>query len=204
MTVHMVEWRLKFYDQNLDDRVGFARHALSIDENRKDFARVEWRNSEGIHPRKKGEMNWFEQVWFAGNHADVGGGSYAENEARLSDIALQWIADEARRCPSPLIVDESYLHLFPSSAGIQHDESESTWIPWSKKDRVVPDGAYLHPTVGERLALKEVRHFDGWRQYDPAPLRGRTFHTYVVTAPSQPRRAEPQAGEREHNHPADE
>ena len=202
-TIHIVEWRLQFYDKNLDDRVGFARHALAIDENRKDFARVEWRNNEGVHPRKKQDMNWFEQVWFAGNHSDVGG-SYSENECRLSDIALQWIANEARRCPYPLVVDESYLHLFPSSAGMQHDESEASLIPWSKKDRVVPDGAYLHPTVGERLALNEVRHFDGWRKYDPTPLRGRTFHTYAVTGPSQSGRAEPQAGEREHNHPSDE
>lgn len=31
-----------------------------------------------------------EQVWFAGAHADVGGG-YKESKRRFSDVALQWM-----------------------------------------------------------------------------------------------------------------
>jgi len=34
------------------------------------------------------------QVWFAGAHADVGGG-YKETEAMWSDEALHWMASEA-------------------------------------------------------------------------------------------------------------
>ena len=37
----------------------------------------------------------FEQLWFGGNHSDVGG-SYAENELRPSDVyPLTWMADAA-------------------------------------------------------------------------------------------------------------
>ena len=73
-------------------------------------------------------MIWFEQIWFAGNHSDVGG-SYPENEARLSDIALHWMVNEARRCPHPILVDKAYLKLCPSCDGMQHDERKSSAVP---------------------------------------------------------------------------
>jgi hypothetical protein len=37
-------------------------------------------------------------MWFAGNHSDVGG-SYPENETRLSDISLGWMAHAAQTFP---------------------------------------------------------------------------------------------------------
>ncbi|WP_420969397.1 phospholipase effector Tle1 domain-containing protein [Bradyrhizobium sp. B120] len=37
-------------------------------------------------------------MWFAGSHSDVGG-SYPENEARLSDISLCWMAHAAENFP---------------------------------------------------------------------------------------------------------
>jgi hypothetical protein len=58
------------------------------------------------------------------NHADIGG-SYPENESRLSDIALDWMVEfitdkipEADR----VIVDKSLLGLYPSADGMMHDE----------------------------------------------------------------------------------
>ena len=41
-TLHLTSWKMQFYDKHLDNAVWYARHALSIDENRADFARVEW------------------------------------------------------------------------------------------------------------------------------------------------------------------
>jgi T6SS, Phospholipase effector Tle1-like, catalytic domain len=64
-----------------------ARHAMSIDENRADFARVPWGGVHNMGPERPDDYpDWLQQVWFAGNHSDVGG-SYPENEALLSDIA---------------------------------------------------------------------------------------------------------------------
>ncbi|MHC2331961.1 hypothetical protein ACVIW0_001250 [Bradyrhizobium sp. USDA 4454] len=37
-------------------------------------------------------------MWFAGNHFDVDG-SYPENETRLSDISLSWMAHAAETFP---------------------------------------------------------------------------------------------------------
>ena len=43
LTIHPTAIWQRFYDYTLDDHVGYAKHAISIDENRKDFARVPWR-----------------------------------------------------------------------------------------------------------------------------------------------------------------
>ena len=39
---YFADWSMKFYDNKLSRRVGFARHAQSIDEARADFDRVKW------------------------------------------------------------------------------------------------------------------------------------------------------------------
>ena len=41
-TIHLTELYQKFYDYTLNPNVLYAKHAISIDENRKDFARVAW------------------------------------------------------------------------------------------------------------------------------------------------------------------
>ena len=71
-----------------------------------------------------GELPQFQQIWFAGNHADIGG-SYPENESRLSDIALKWMADFSElELPKEgrVKINRDRLHCFPSSAGMMHDE----------------------------------------------------------------------------------
>ena len=86
-TIHLTELYQKFYDYTLNPNVLYAKHAISIDENRKDFARVPWyRAATGLGIRDEKGNIFFEQVWFAGNHTDIGGG-YEENESRLSDIS---------------------------------------------------------------------------------------------------------------------
>jgi uncharacterized protein (DUF2235 family) len=65
--------------------VGTVRHAVSIDERRCFYRQNLWAPIEGQN---------FKQVWFAGVHADVGGG-YAESESDLAKISLEWMAREA-------------------------------------------------------------------------------------------------------------
>jgi uncharacterized protein (DUF2235 family) len=91
-TVAAIGWARLFkngYDLHFPKEVRFARHATAIDESRNDFARVKWGGS-GLPPNRPGEPEVFQQIWFAGNHADIGG-SYPETESRLSDIGLQWM-----------------------------------------------------------------------------------------------------------------
>ncbi len=127
----------------------FARHAISIDENRASFELVGWANKE------QWREGWLKQIWFAGNHSDVGG-SYAENESRLSDISLRWMLDEVAALPNPLATDNSLLRLSPSATGMQHDECKgsSAFRFGRMKLRDPTHDAPLHPTVLERFTVR--------------------------------------------------
>lgn len=195
---HLSGWSLKFYDQFLDKRVRFVRHALAIDEARKSFARVKWGLKKDIQVEIPGEPKRFVQMWFAGNHSDIGG-SYAEDESRLSDIALKWMVDEVCSVPDPIDIDWAKLHLFPSPAGMQHCEVTSLrdkyprwargWVPsWKAVPRFEASGAPYHPTVLERFELSAVLQCGQFRRYRPENLRSdpslARFYGDVLSAPS--------------------
>jgi hypothetical protein len=162
---------MQFYDKSLNTNVGWARHALAIDEHRAAFDRVPWGNKGAeFPPRGEGNPLWLKQFWFAGNHSDIGG-SYPENESRLSDIALQWILEETQKVPEPLIVDHSVLRVYPSAAGMQHDECRGRLFKYAKKiDRSLVKDATLHPSVYERFNLPCVLHLDELKPYRPTAL----------------------------------
>jgi len=77
-------------------------------------------------------------VWFAGVHAEVGGG-YPEAESGLSKIALEWMAREAKA--AGMIVDDDVLeaqlgykdsvgtgpHARPDPAAMLHRSLKSFW-----------------------------------------------------------------------------
>jgi hypothetical protein len=168
--------------------VRYARHALAIDETRQDFARVPWA-MPGQWPDRTGEPEWLQQVWFAGNHSNVGG-SYPEDESRLSDISLKWMLGQVESLPHPLQFDPRKLRLFPDPAGMQHNEIESMresypwWVPkawrhaWAEQFREIHPQAPLHPTVAERFGLTNgVLHYGLRRPYRPANL---TSHDVVA------------------------
>jgi len=187
---HVAQWSGRDYDRLLGRAVVYARHAIAIDENRADFPRVPWGPGKGVAPRPEadGEPKPFMQMWFAGNHSDIGG-SYPEAESRLSDVALAWMLEEARSVPSPLIVDEARLNVFPDAAGVQHDEIAGmadtvrrrtpAWlrwltrsITWKAQPRQPRTDATMHPSVAARFAAPSVPHQGGDGPYRPAVLRG--------------------------------
>jgi uncharacterized protein (DUF2235 family) len=165
------------YDMHFVADVPFARHAMAIDEYRKDFVRVPWGGSGTVPNETIDGIDRFQQVWFAGNDADIGG-SYPENESRLSDVSLEWMTEFIEgRLPEDrrVHVDRTRLHCSPASDGMMHDECmepmPGTPLPWGKTVREVPDGAVLHPSVYERIKLKSVRNFTGFGPYRPVALR---------------------------------
>lgn len=186
--VSLARYRLAFYDTKLHYAVRYARHALSIDENRFRFACVPW-DEEAMRPTANGDPPRFKQVWFAGNHSDVGG-SYPETESRLSDISLDWMVQEVTSLPAPIHVDRSVLRLYPDCAGPQHDERKEfhascpgwvlRWIMplfgahnfgWREGHRRIPPDADLHPTVIERFRHGAVLNYGDMRPYRPHALR---------------------------------
>lgn len=179
---HLARWQGKNYDRFLDPRVNVVRHALSIDETRRDFKRVKWGRTIDHPVREHGELEWFQQIWFAGNHSDVGG-SYPEDESRLSDIALNWMVGEATSVLHPILINEEKLHLYPAFDGPQHSEVASLldayprWWPkscrfsWAAEPREIASDATLHPSVLRRFEASEVTKCGVIGPYRPESLR---------------------------------
>ncbi|WP_296666063.1 DUF2235 domain-containing protein [Demequina sp.] len=98
--VPFIKWfnkRWSFHDTKLSGTVAAAYQALSINELREPFAPAVWQ----LPDPEPGQR--LEQVWFAGDHSNVGGG---HRDSGLSDIALGWMAARAR---------ENGLELTPGS-----------------------------------------------------------------------------------------
>ena len=184
-TLHFTAPKMQFYDKHLDNSVWYARHAMSIDENRADFARVQWGSTQNKGPsRPDSYPDWLDQIWFAGVHSDIGG-SYPENELRLSDITLEWMVHAAVNLPDAstpngngIKVDARFLKMRPDPLGPQHDAREPGYLwghfKWKKALRPIESDAILHPSVYQRLAANEVQHF-----YEMAPYRPENLSKHV-------------------------
>jgi hypothetical protein len=180
---HFAAWNLTNYDRYLDNSVDFARHALSIDENRKRFPKVGWGYAKDVERLYGREPPWLRQVWFAGVHSDIGG-SYPEDESRLSDVSLEWMLGELRAIPSPPLIEDKLIRTWPCATALQHDEvraSRDNWLPrwvprflrfgWSEAHRQLDAVAELHPSVLERLGAAHVPQYDAVRPYRPIGLQ---------------------------------
>ena len=187
-TTHFNDLWMKFYDYDLNSHVAYARHAISIDENRANFQRVPWYSVKQTSRDERG-LQWFEQVWFSGVHADVGGG-YPENEFASSDITLNWMVQWASLVPGGIKYDPAVLTRWPYPEGPQHDEAKRGWglvtalfgLTWTEKKRELPShGAVMHPSVYERFDLKAVPVYDEMRPYRPHTLASHSdFSRYYL------------------------
>jgi len=155
---HCAEWKGEHFDRLLSRHVTYARAANAIDEHREDFARLPWGQGKDINvPDEIDGRDRLKQVWFAGNHSDIGG-SYPDTESRLSDITLCWMIEEVLSLPAsfkigpvfvngkkvPATGDEGEsLRLYPDAEGLQHCEvvgmrdvvegKTPRWLHWATK-----------------------------------------------------------------------
>ncbi|MGC0334200.1 uncharacterized protein (DUF2235 family) [Streptomyces sp. SAI-170] len=133
--------RWAFHNTDLSSWVQAAFHALAVDEQRSAFRPALWHQMPGA--AEQGQE--LKQVWFAGVHCDVGG-SY--KEAGLSDIALLWMVDQARRYG--LAFDDEVL----SEAGPRVMKPDV-----STDFRVQPDGSgVLHVSRSGMYRLAKPLH----------------------------------------------
>jgi Uncharacterized alpha/beta hydrolase domain (DUF2235) len=187
-TIHLAPRKQSFTDYSLNPNVEYAKHAISIDENRKDFKRVPSPDTAKAATRDASGNLYFEQVWFCGVHADIGGG-YPENEARLSDITLKWMLAAASIIPHGIKHDPRVLCLYPDPTGPQHDECKAG--RWQRGIRELPvdktgkTAGIMHKSVYERFKAKEVVQYDLPAAYRPANLRKHAdfAHYYDQSAP---------------------
>ena len=129
-----------FHDAKLNPEVVHGFHALAIDERRNDFPPFLWDE----HRVRTNQT--IEQVWFAGVHADVGGGY---GERGLSNIALRWMLGKAVACGMRLEEDR-----LADRVGNPHDKLHQSfagfWIFRGDEVREIPTGAKIHKSVFER------------------------------------------------------
>ncbi len=156
---------LDFADLQLSPRVAQGRHALAIDETRFDFVPTRWDERQGI-----------KQIWFAGVHADVGGGY---QQRGLADLSLRWMLDEIVQLGG-LFLRNDYQQIQGLPQANRHEQaSDLVWQLRPRQARQIQDDDELHTSVLERLslrldyrplALKAVRackaFFENWQQAD--------------------------------------
>ena len=109
--------------------LNIVRHAISIDERRAFF-----RSNAFGPPCPKNSQQDVMEVLFAGVHSDVGG-SYAETESQLSQIALRWMLAEAEA--AELRIDAARKAIILGSDGTyttpdpetvnQHESLSGAW-----------------------------------------------------------------------------
>ncbi|MCB5185847.1 DUF2235 domain-containing protein [Methylobacillus gramineus] len=124
-----------FHDTEPSKIILRARHAVSIDENRKDFEPTLW--------SEKPELD-LKQVWFAGVHSDIGGGY---DQPGLSYCAAQWMIYEAEECG---LIFEPHLKntIQPDENGQQHNERKGIYL--AREEHVRDISGPLHISVKQR------------------------------------------------------
>lgn len=149
--------KLAFTQQN--PSVEIFRHAMSIDERRRMFRLETWGEPQmfqsnrfsGSDSSKKQDCL---QVWFAGVHADIGGG-YPEDESSLSKYPLLWMIAEAEK------------------AGLEVNRATVNQLAWGVPRKGSPF-RYCVPSVTGNLhnSMNAV-----WRALEVLPKRG-TFREW--------------------------
>jgi hypothetical protein len=117
-----------YHQVELPDHVKYAYQALALHELREYFAPVFW--------SKKNVGQILEQVWFAGAHADVGGGYDDRRVLPLADIALMWMQHKAYNADSTtqrlkIPVGAGISKQTPSPKQYQPHNTIKGWFRWS-------------------------------------------------------------------------
>lgn len=130
-----------FHDTELGAHIQTARHAVAMDEMRQTFQATLWTNVEPGRDVK--------QIWFPGNHGDVGGG---HKETGLSDGALEWMIEEAEE--AGLYLDPSFVaQIIPDYRGVLHRKEDGIYAKLPTMPRSVPmitDGSDCHLSARRR------------------------------------------------------
>jgi uncharacterized protein (DUF2235 family) len=178
---HDAVWSGKYFDRLLSKHVRFARSANAIDETRKDFDRVGWGGTEpAVHEPTPGVPRLI-QMWFAGNHSDIGG-SYPETESRLSDIALKWMCEQARSVPGGLKTGPIFangvkmphtgdagatLNIYPAADGVQHCEVAGLRDTLDALAAKLPKWGWLQRYIAAQNWETKIREMNSKAPVDP-------------------------------------
>ncbi|KAF8473598.1 hypothetical protein BDZ91DRAFT_759963 [Kalaharituber pfeilii] len=175
-SIGYLKWRdfnkqFEFHDTGINmGKVGFAFHALALDENRGPFTPSLWENPPPTEsPLSIGQRPTnLRQCWFPGVHTNIGGG-YDDQE--IADITLAWAVEMLQTVANAVDFCESYLDkvienedahssgewaegkVYDSAIGIFKLVSGKYRTPGEYK-RIIPGsdfGECIHPSVRVRM-----------------------------------------------------
>ena len=199
------------------------RQAISIDERRCMFRLKKWDDPQTFKHNRfndaHAEPQDILQVWFAGVHADIGGG-YPEKESGLSKYPLLWMIDEAVKCG--LTVNQAtvnqlawgvqrkgspYSYVVPDVRGDWHTSLSGAWwlleyLPKSAKYRewperktyfgwYIPDGEPRFIPDGAVIHESALQRMDAMPGYRPVNLP-KQFEKFPMPVPPAHFSAEPE------------
>lgn len=190
----VTSWTRNFRDNEIGRRVEYGFHAMAIDERRRAFSATTWVRGEPVKDDSLADPI-VEQVWFAGAHANVGGGY---KQTGLSDQALIWMISRVQDT-TKLEFDPDYIqrHFFPCSACSAYRSYRGWWVssllPYVRaipkaikavagKDDAAPaagtivDGR-VHWSVKERLGRIGLVDQDRYAKYAPKNLSADVEYT---------------------------
>jgi uncharacterized protein (DUF2235 family) len=125
-----------FLDTGLHPDVLNAYQALAIDERRAEFPPTLWKPDPGNAANQN-----VEQVWFTGDHCDVGG---SHPETGLADITLSWMLRKAMALGLEVTPDAAaHLGIAPDPKHALDQKHESWNILWGfpKRRSIAPDSS---------------------------------------------------------------
>lgn len=158
-------WPMSFRDTSLLSNVDNARHALSLDDERRTFFPIPWNETDERKLRDEDPTiapDRLLQVWFAGVHANVGGG-YPDDA--LSHVPLCWMIEEAAKKGlrfEPGAV-KSYAALSSPTGRIYDSRSGfGMFYRYQPRDAQMLMGAGNRPLVHYGVIARMARGNDGY------------------------------------------
>ena len=206
--------------------VEIFRQAISMDERRCMFRLKKWDDPQTYKPVRfndvKDAPQDISQVWFAGVHADIGGG-YPEKESGLSKYPLLWMIEEAVK--AGLKVNQAtvnqlawgiqrkgspYSYVAPDIRGDLHKSLTGAWwlleyLPkrarykeWPARQTYlgyyIPDAEPRFIPDGAVIHASALQRMDALPSYRPVNLP-KHFETSPMPIPPAHASAEPEAEE---------
>jgi uncharacterized protein (DUF2235 family) len=144
----VLRWNLRWPYTRQIPNVATVRHAVSIDEKRRPY------HEYLVEPRPGHQTPVIDEVWFAGVHSDVGG--TFEDDPRLSEITLKWMADGALAAGLMLrtgAYGKSCPVVAENAVGTVH-RMGWVWGLLTYRRRHVPGTARVHQSVRDRIATE--------------------------------------------------
>lgn len=138
-SIGILQWRdvnkkYQFHDTGLNmGKVGYAYHALALDEHRGPFVPTLWE----IPPKEQQQLDSQErptnlrQCWFPGVHSNVGGG-YDDQE--IADITLAWMVEMLQTEAGVITFCKSYLDTIVKN---NDEHSSGEWAEGKVYDSAV-------------------------------------------------------------------